>query len=332
MSPHTAIGTFFVWAVLVSCAAGQDSLAPALPAAEDTTPGASFDTITGQLGESVKKKERPYLVTGDIEVSPGATVVIEPGTIFLFKNFTTLHIHGTLLARGTKEQPIVFTSENDTAYNPHPSLAPAAYDWNGITVYESGNGACFRNCSINYSLYGINSLTKSITVETCSFIQNGKSDLTVEGNKYQNLTSDFAFNASAPDTSVKPPPAITKKSEPAPVVTRKQEPAPAARPPAPAAAPPRKSNLRFVLRYSGLSLFGAGAALFIWQTLEYSRAAAEFDRLSDTSNPANTVNNPNIDADWQAAKNRKNNSLTTMITGGAAALLGAAGFGISFLF
>jgi hypothetical protein len=78
-------------------------------------------------------------------------------------------------------------------------------------------------------------------------------------------------------------------------------------------------------------LFGAGAALFIWQTQKYFNAAAEFDRLNDTGNPANTMN-PNIDKDWQAAKNRKNNSLAYMITGGAVALLGAAGFGISFLF
>jgi hypothetical protein len=268
----------------------------------------------------LKKKERPYLVIGDIEVPPGATVVIEPGTIFLFKNFTTLHIHGTLLSRGTKEQPIVFSSENDTAYNRHSSLTPAAYDWNGITVYDNSNGTSFRHCNIKYSLYGINSLTKSISVETCSFIQIGKVDLTIEGSKYENLTSDFVFNASVPDTSTKPLLAVTQKSEPAPAVK-----------PVVPAAPPRKSNLRFVLRYSGISLFGAGAALFIWQTQKYFNAAAEFDRLNDTGNPANTMN-PNIDKDWQAAKNRKNNSLAYMITGGAVALLGAAGFGISFLF
>jgi hypothetical protein len=253
MSPHTSIPTFFVWAVLVSGVAGQDSLPSAMPAEADTTQGGAFDTLTGQLRESLKKKERPYLVIGDIEVPPGATVVIEPGTIFLFKNFTTLHIHGTLLSRGTKEQPIVFSSENDTAYNRHSSLTPAAYDWNGITVYENGNGTSFRHCNIKYSLYGINSLTKSISVETCSFIQIGKVELTIEGSKYENLTSDFVFNASAPDTSTKPPLAVTQKSEPAPAV----------KPAVPTAAPPRKSNLRFVLRYSGISLFGAGAALFI---------------------------------------------------------------------
>ena len=321
MSPHNGIRTFFVWAVLVSAVAGQDSLAPALPAAADSAQGGAFDTLTGQLGESVKKKESPYLVTGDIEVPPGATAVIEPGTIFLFKNFTTLHIHGTLLSRGTKEQPIVFSSENDTAYNRHSSLTPAAYDWNGITVYENSNGTSFRHCNIKYSLYGINSLTKSISIETCSFIQIGKVDLTIEGSKYENLSSDFVFNASAPDTSTKPPLIVTQKSEPAPAV----------KPAVPVAAPPRKSNLRFVLRYSGISLFGAGAALFIWQTQKYFNAAAEFDRLNDTGNPANTMN-PNIDKDWQAAKNRKNNSLASMITGGAVALLGAADFGISFLF
>ena len=63
---------------------------------------AAFDTLSGPLSDTVKLPKDAYLVSGDIEVPINKTVIIAPGTVFLFKNFTGLHVQGKLLSAGNK--------------------------------------------------------------------------------------------------------------------------------------------------------------------------------------------------------------------------------------
>ena len=135
-----------------------------------------FVQLSGALPAIIEKKESPYLVTGILEVGEGQKVVIEKGVVFLFRNFAGLNIKGAILAGGTKEEPVIFTSENDTLYNPASTLEPAPFDWDGITVYRSDSMSVFRNCVVSYSLFGIKSDTKRIELKRCSFIQNGNAD------------------------------------------------------------------------------------------------------------------------------------------------------------
>jgi hypothetical protein len=281
---------------------------------------APFDTLSGPLPDSVVKKDRPYLVAGDIEVPLGSVVVIQPGTALCFKNFTTLHVHGSLLARGTKEQPIFFTSENDTAYNPHSAIAPAAYDWNGITVYENGNGSTFKNCNVRYSLYGINSLTKFIAVDSCVFLQNGRSDLVIEGKKFENITPSFSYGTAPPDTSLR---------HNATALPAKETTAEAAIPLIPATQ--EHHTRRIVLRYSGASVLCAGAALGIWQSVQYRDSKRAFDNINDPGSAAN-LKNPDILQEWDKAKDKKDHDFLGMVAGAAVALAGLVGVSLSFVF
>jgi hypothetical protein len=284
---------------------------------------APFDTLSGVLPDSVVKKNRPYLVTSDIEVPLGTVVVIQPGTTLCFKNFTTLHVHGSLLARGTKELPIFFTSENDIAYNPHSAIAPAAYDWNGITVYENGNGSTFKNCSVRYSLYGINSLTKFIAVDSCIFFQNGRSDLVIDGKKFENITPSFSYGTALSDTSLR---------QNATALPAKETTAETAKPATPLVPATQEHHTRrIVLRYSGASVFCAGAILGIWQSGQYRDSKKAFDNLNDTRSAAN-LKNPDILQEWDKAKEKKDNDLTGTMAGAAVALAGLLGFSLSFAF
>ena len=61
--------------------------------------GADFRTLLGDLPKTVLAETGPYLVTSDIYVPAGKTVVVEPGAVFLFKNFTGLHVQGTLIVK-----------------------------------------------------------------------------------------------------------------------------------------------------------------------------------------------------------------------------------------
>jgi hypothetical protein len=158
-----------------------------------------FDSIAGLLPDTVKAKDKPYIVVGDIEAPMNRTVVIEPGTIFLFKNFTGLHVQGTLIAIGTREQPIIFTSENDRLVNKHTSLFANPYDWNGIYIHSNGIGAVFSYCNVSYSVYGITSETKFIRLDPVTLRFNGKDNLIIEGKELKISGPQYYYVLSRND-------------------------------------------------------------------------------------------------------------------------------------
>ena len=153
--------------------------------ADESAGSIVFDTLSGRLPKVVTAEKSPYVVVADITVSQGKTVLIEPGVVFLFNNFTGLNVHGTLLSRGASDKPIIYTSINDKQYNPGTSLEAAPYDWNGINVYDDGLGTHFSYCTIFYSVYGINSTTEYFRIGPSIFQNNGRANLTIAGVEHE---------------------------------------------------------------------------------------------------------------------------------------------------
>jgi len=101
----------------------------------------------------------PYMVTADVTVrhathsGPTATLTIEPGVEVRFAPGTGLYVgdyykykypqYGAILARGTEESPIVFTSSAGT---------PAPGDWKGFYFRPPTNSGltAFEHCLIEY--------------------------------------------------------------------------------------------------------------------------------------------------------------------------------------
>ncbi len=81
-----------------------------------------------------------YNVVGNVIVTNGVTLTIEPGALIRFATGTGLNVRGSLVAMGTAASPITFTSA---------SGSPAAGDWNGIYFEEDSNGAVV-DASYNY--------------------------------------------------------------------------------------------------------------------------------------------------------------------------------------
>jgi hypothetical protein len=273
-----------------------------------------FDSLAGTLPDSIENKGHPYLVSGDIAIAPGQTTVIGPGVVFLFKNFTTFHVHGTLLSRGTQDKPVVFTSENDTTYNRQSVLAAAAYDWNGITVYENGNGSKLQFCHVKYSLFGINSLTKFITLESCMFVQNGKTDFVIEGKKQEPILSPYSFGVVHIDSAyMRTQGALTG-----------------------AGTAQQNTGMRLAVRVTGGTLFLAGTGVAIWQVSQYRDSKTAFDKFSalarDTSGTTPGTGISGITAQWNTLRNNKNNNLIGTIIGAVLAIIGLTGFTMSFTF
>jgi len=121
------------------------------------------------------------LVSGDVYVPPGVTLTIAPGTVVKFKRIdkgsdrnlfladspyypeAELIIRGRLLAKGTRDKWVVFTSAEREA-------RPA--DWGAINFLGSA-GSVIEYAKILCAYNGIHAHGSSITVDHCEIVNNG---------------------------------------------------------------------------------------------------------------------------------------------------------------
>ena len=125
-------------------------LASASLFAQTTVSGGIYANTTWNLAGS------PYLVTGSIVVFPNRTLTIEPGVevivsadnTFNIGNFIYLEVRGSLIANGTSNAPIVFTSSDTTT---------GFFNWEGIRIKGSQGGTVQMNhFELHNTWYGIN--------------------------------------------------------------------------------------------------------------------------------------------------------------------------------
>lgn len=105
------------------------------------------NTVSGNITNNTiwTLANSPYIVTGTVQVLEGVKLTIEPGVIVKFNTNTGLNIGGELIASGTVDSIITFTSNQST---------PKAGDWNGIKFFNTAVGANFdgNNNYINGSI------------------------------------------------------------------------------------------------------------------------------------------------------------------------------------
>ena len=127
---------------------------------------------------------RSFFVTGTLTIFPGVTVE--------FASATKLYVQGTLIIKGTPEQPVNFTS------NLSP---PSAGDWDGLQ-YLAGSNGYVNHSNINYCTNGV-LLTgaDNIRVTNCSinkaFIgiksDSGSHDNQIDFNEIYDCDTGMGF-------------------------------------------------------------------------------------------------------------------------------------------
>lgn len=281
----------------------SDTLAQTNQATPAAQTRALFDTIAGPLRERIKAKKTPYLVVGDIEVPVNKTVTIEPGVVFLFKNFTGMHVLGKLSAQGTKDAPIIFTSENDRSVNQATSLYPNPYDWNGIYIHADAVGTSMSFCKVLYSVYGIVSETKFIRLDPVILLFNGKSNLVIEGKPLPVADKPYSYVLSTKNLAAEGIP-VKILADP---------------------AAPRRNTLRYV----SLVIAMAATVGTVYYGTQWNNTQRDLTRMS-TDDPS--VLRQYDESEWISLRNRRTNSMYGTGIGGVAAILGFAGFTWSFTF
>jgi len=111
-------------------------------------------SVSGMINsDTVWANDKTYLVVGNVLVSSGVTLTIQPGTVVKFNPDMSLLVGGTLIADGAQNQEVVFTSAQ-------PSPAPG--DWGIIKFTASSvdavvdgaenyvSGSVFRYARIEY--------------------------------------------------------------------------------------------------------------------------------------------------------------------------------------
>jgi len=131
----------------------------------------------------------PYIVVGSVLVNNGVTLTVEPGVTVKFDSDLALRIDGLLIAQGTGDNMITFTSNQTT---------PAAEDWGYILFSDSsadatydGDGNYISGCILEYCTveYGggttgngiIRIDSSSPFINRCHIRNNAKSGIEVYG-------------------------------------------------------------------------------------------------------------------------------------------------------
>jgi hypothetical protein len=281
--------------------------------------------LSGVLPPMIEKSV--YLVTGDIFVSPGSSVTVAAGTIFLFREFTGIHVQGVLYVNGTDAEQVIFTSVNDSAYVTNTTVKAAPYDWNGIDIYDGAPGTTISFCRIQYSVYGIRSQTEYVKLDNLHFSNNGKSDFTIKSER-KEVTDPFSYSFEYKSVAVDTPVVAQTVSENTfDKSVKTQKPSLGADP----TIQKKRGNrgARVFFRLTGLALTLGGGALTAYYGNEYLKAQ---DHLKDIS-IRNEVNlRTYTSKDWDAAKNDRDQKLVNASIFGGVAVLGLTSFFISFAF
>ncbi len=134
-----------------------------------------------------------------VVVKRGVTLTIEPGTIISFnkrdrdKNGigdSGIMVEGRIVARGTKDKKIIFTSASEK---------PEPRDWSYIMVLTAGPDNIFEYCEVHYAFTGLQIQYSNTKITDCFFNKNYEglrfkgANLIAEYNSFLNNTVGIGF-------------------------------------------------------------------------------------------------------------------------------------------
>jgi hypothetical protein len=91
-----------------------------------------------------------YLITSDISIKPGDTLVCAAGSELLFKPNTGLQVRGVFIASGTVQEPVVMTAAQDRSVLLSGVGPPPLFPWKGIDFSASKFMSRLSYCLLSF--------------------------------------------------------------------------------------------------------------------------------------------------------------------------------------
>ena len=127
----------------------------------------------------------PYILQGDIDVTSGSVLTIDPGVTVKFDAAARLGTHAgcSIVANGTVGNDILFTSSSGT---------PAPYDWYAVYLFQSP-ASSFSYCTFEYAQFNLYITQSDPTVSRCTS-RNSSYGITCDGASPQIESCDIIQN------------------------------------------------------------------------------------------------------------------------------------------
>ena len=107
-------------------------------------PAVAATHVSGAQSGTWTAASSPYVLTGGISVQAATSLTIEPGVVVRARAGVQWVVYGTLTTLGSAPQPVLITSDADTAGG-----APAPGQWGGIFA-ESGSVVTLNETSVRF--------------------------------------------------------------------------------------------------------------------------------------------------------------------------------------
>ena len=131
--------------------------------------------------------DSPFVLSGNVTVYPNATLTIEPGVEVEFGGEFSLLINGKLLADGTDEKMITFTSNKQY---------PRAGDWKTIT-FISTQAYSLTYCIIEYGVDGITVASGSLNIRDSKVNWNSQNGIVITNGNVDVEDNDITNNVES---------------------------------------------------------------------------------------------------------------------------------------
>jgi len=126
--------------------------------------------------------DSPFVLSKDVTVLNGVTLTLEPGVEVRFGGNFSLIVNGKLVAVGTQEKPIKFTSNK---------IKPEAGDWGTILISGTSQPSSLKHCLIEYGKNGITLLDGSALIENNLIANNSESGIHIEGSSQATIQNNI---------------------------------------------------------------------------------------------------------------------------------------------